>query len=295
MPEPKFLTTREVAALLRVKERKVYELASAGELPCRRLTGKLLFPRAAIEDMLAGTGEMSKPASDVRPSVLVGSHDPMLEWAAREAGSGLAAFFDGSLDGLARFADGEAIACGMHVFEAGSGAGGWNRTHVQQRCAAMPAVLVEWAQRRQGLIVGAAAAGAIGSMSDLAGRTVALRQPTAGGRILFDHLLAEAGLGADALEVLPAPARTETDIAAAVANGSADAALGLEAMARQFRLDFVPLVQERFDLLVWRRAWFEPPMQRLLAFCRTPAFAQKARDLGGYDISGLGTVHWNGP
>jgi excisionase family DNA binding protein len=43
---PEFLTTREVAALLRVKERKVYDLASAGQIPCRRITGKLLLPRS---------------------------------------------------------------------------------------------------------------------------------------------------------------------------------------------------------------------------------------------------------
>ncbi len=292
MSQPEFLTTREVADLLRVKERKVYELASAGELPCRRLTGKLLFPRAEIEHMLRGGDGPAAQTAGSRPGVLVGSHDPLLEWAAREAGSGLAAFFDGSLDGLDRFAGGEAIACGMHVFEQSDG---WNVSHVSRQCADQPAVLVEWARRRQGLIVGGGAAGSIRSVGDLAGRTVALRQPTAGGRILFDHLLGAAGLAADALEVLPAPARTETDIAAAVANGSADAALGLEAMARQFRLDFVPLVEERFDLLVWRQAWFEPPMQRLLAFCRTPAFAEKARDLGGYDVSGHGAVHWNGP
>ncbi|MGH6944331.1 MAG: substrate-binding domain-containing protein, partial [Geminicoccaceae bacterium] len=67
------------------------------------------------------------------------------------------------------------------------------------------------------------------------------------------------------------------------------------AMARQFRLDFVPLVRERYDLLVRRRAWFEPPLQRLAAFCRGARFAAKARDLGGYDVAGFGRVHYNGP
>ena len=70
---------------------------------------------------------------------------------------------------------------------------------------------------------------------------------------------------------------------------------GLEAVARQFGLPFVPTVRERFDLLVQHRAWFEPPMQALLRFTRTDAFTAKARDLGGYDISGLGTVRWNAP
>ena len=61
---PDFLTTREVAALLRVKERKVYDLAAAGQIPCRRITGKLLFPRAEIEAWLSGPGpERVRPAT----------------------------------------------------------------------------------------------------------------------------------------------------------------------------------------------------------------------------------------
>jgi putative molybdopterin biosynthesis protein len=113
--------------------------------------------------------------------------------------------------------------------------------------------------------------------------------------VLFDHLLAQSGLTLDHIAVVPGAARTESEAAAAVASGDADATLGLEAMARQFRLAFHPLIEERYDLLVDRRAWFEPPLQALLAFCRTPAFAERARMLGGYDISGFGTVHWNGP
>jgi molybdate-binding protein len=91
------------------------------------------------------------------------------------------------------------------------------------------------------------------------------------------------------------PARTEADVALAIADGKAEVGLGLAAMARQFRLDFVPLVHERYDLLVWRRAYFEPPLQRLWAFCRSAPFAAKARELGGYDVGGFGRVHHNGP
>ena len=54
MTTPDFLTTKEVAALLRVKERKVYDMVAEGEIPHRRITGKLLFPRAALEAWLEG-------------------------------------------------------------------------------------------------------------------------------------------------------------------------------------------------------------------------------------------------
>ena len=284
---PQFLTTREVAGLLRVKERKVYSLAAAGEIPHRRVTGKLLFPRAEIAAWMEGAAD---PEPGPRPAVAAGSHDPLLDWAIRESGCGLASLVDGSMDGLARFSRGEAALCGLHVPEAD----GWNVATVASRDLS-GCVLIAWAARTQGLILGAAAAGAVGGVADLAGRRVALRQPGAGGRALFDRLAEAEGLDPTDFDAAGGVARTETDMAAAVASGAADAALGLEAMARQFRLDFLPLAAERFDLLADRRSYFTEPLQHLFAFARTPAFRERASNLGGYDLAEMGAVRWLSP
>jgi excisionase family DNA binding protein len=296
---PRFLTTREVAELLRVRERKVYDLAAEGAIPCRRVTGKLLFPRAEIEAWLAGAAMPAppapRPAEPARPlpAVIAGSHDPLLDWAIRESGSRLATLFDGSLDGLARLAAGEAVAAGLHVHEPDTG--GWNIGHVKGAFGDAPVVLIGWARRSQGLILATGLEGRISGAADLAGHRVVQRQATAGAGILLAHQMAEAGLGRDDVRFIGGLARTETEAAAAVAAGHADAAPGIASVARQFGLPFVALSEERYDLVVDRRGWFEPPMQALLAFARTEAFAAKARDLGGYDISGLGSVRWNGP
>ncbi len=66
-------------------------------------------------------------------------------------------------------------------------------------------------------------------------------------------------------------------------------------MARQFRLGFVPVLRERFDLVVDRRAYFEPPLQALMAFARSAACVRKAAELGGYDLAGSLTVQFNAP
>lgn len=289
---PAFLTTKEVAALLRVKERKVYDMAAEGEIPCRRLTGKLLFPRLELEAWLSGLAA-PQPASATAPAgIVAGSHDPLLDWAIRESGSGLASFFDGSLDGLARIVSGEAAAAGLHVFEANHN--GWNRDHVASELAGRPVVLVEWAKRQRGLILAPGLEQEITGIEDLRGRRLVQRQPTAGTAMLLQHLLKSAGIDNSAVTLLGELARTETDAAAAVAAGQADAALGLQSMARQFGLPFVAIIEERFDLVVVRQSWFEPPLQKLLSFCRTTTFAEKAAALGGYDIAELGKVHWNG-
>ncbi|MGB0661653.1 MAG: substrate-binding domain-containing protein [Mangrovicoccus sp.] len=280
-----FLTTKEVADLLRVKERKVYDLAAAGEIPHRRITGKLLFPRTDLTAWLKGDEAVS---DNQAPMVLAGSHDPLLDWALRASGSGLASFYDGSGDGLRRFCDGQAAAAGMHLPEDGR----WNLASVQAS-APKDAVLLGWARRVQGLILPQGSM--VARLSDLLGERLALRQEGSGARGLFDQLAREEGLEPSAFEAQASLARTETEAAAAVAGGEVAAALGLEAMSRQYRLGFVPLATESFDILINRRAYFSPAWQTLWAFTKTPEFAERAESLGGYDLQQLGQVRWLSP
>ena len=84
-------------------------------------------------------------------------------------------------------------------------------------------------------------------------------------------------------------------MALAIQDGKADVGFAIAAVARQCRLDFVPLQRERYDMAIGRRDYFELPFQRLLAFARTTRFVEKAAELGGYDISGLGRVTYNSP
>jgi excisionase family DNA binding protein len=287
-----YLTTKELAELLRVKERKVYELVSDYAIPVSRVTGKLLFPRDVIEAWLRrntefGPGQQAFAAHD---PVVAGSHDPLLEWALRESGAGLAVLMDGSLDGLSRLAAGKAVAAGIHLPEPDGE--GFNVGWVRQRLAGEPVVVVEWARRQQGLIVPRGNARRVGKVTDLAGLRIIPRQEGSGSRKLLDRLLADSRA---AVEFVDPPARNEADVAHAVASGHADAGLGIAAVARQYQLDVLPLIEERYDLVVWRRDYFEPPLQGLFGFCRGPQFAERARELGGYDISGFGRVHFNGP
>jgi putative molybdopterin biosynthesis protein len=288
--DAELLTTREVAGLLRVKERKVYELVASGEIPHVRVTGKLLFPRALLDAWLLRHSD-AHAVPRTWPDIVAGSHDPLLDWALRESGAGLASFFDGSLDGLERIARGDAIAAGLHLVEGE----GWNVGQIERRLPGEPVVLLEWARREQGLILPPGNPAGIRGPGGLAGRRLIPRQPEAGSFLLLQQLLEAEGMSLASVDLVAPPARTHVDVALAIAEGKAEVGLGLAAMARQFRLDFVPLVRERYDLLVWRRAFFEPPLQHLWAFCRTEPFAAKARDLGGYDVGGFGRVHYNGP
>ena len=87
---PDLLTTDEAAAYLRLSERKLYELVANGAVPCTKVTGKWLFPKAALDRWLVGgSGPACALAQAPAPPIVGGSHDPLLEWALRESGSGL--------------------------------------------------------------------------------------------------------------------------------------------------------------------------------------------------------------
>ena len=212
----------------------------------------------------------------------------------------------GSLDGIKRFADGGAIAAGLHLLDAESGA--FNLPALTAglggpALAGAGVVLLEWAWRQQGLVVAAGNPHGIATLGDLATRRgldgerlkVMGRQAGAGSHLLLADLLAREGLSFDDLDFLDETARGETDLGLAVLEGRAAAGLAIEAVARSLKLGFVPLLRERYDLLLRRRDYFEPPLAALFAFARGEAFGARAARMGGYDVSGLGTTRYNGP
>ncbi|WP_099866842.1 helix-turn-helix transcriptional regulator [Pararhizobium haloflavum] len=289
-----FLTVREVADLLRIKERKLYDLTSEGALPVTKVTGKLIFPRDALMAWLRHNTDYGSalPALMAHPAVVAGSHDPLLDWALRASGSELATYYDGSADGLKRLKAGQAVAAGVHFHSAQEGTATVDR--VSAEMVHEPVVLVEWARRVQGLIIKPELADGIRSIEDVAGRRVVCRQAGAGSEALFSLLLGQGGVDESDFTRLPEVARSQSDLAEAVAHGSADLGFGIEAVARQHKLAFVPLETERYDLLAWRRDFCEPPMQRLMDFTRTAAFAEHARQMGGYDVEATGRIIYNG-
>jgi excisionase family DNA binding protein len=295
---PAFLTVRELADLLRVKERKVYQLAADGEVPCRRVTGKLLFPREDIEAWIAGDPSAGRDAdapeqTTERPAIVAGSHDPLLDWAIRESGAALPTLFDGSLDGLERFRNRQAAVAAIHIPEAAGAL--WNIGAVRALGPSRDAVLLSWAKRSRGLVVAAGNPLGISGIKDLAGKRLVARQESAGSQVLLRQLLEQASLSGDTVSWSAPPARTESELGEAVRAGRADAGLGLVSAAGQSGLAFLPLVEEEFDLLVSRKFYFEPPFQALLAFTRSALFRERAAELGGYDITELGRVRDNAP
>ena len=289
---PARLTVAEIARHLRLGTRKVYDLVARKGLPHVRLGGKLLFELDEVERWLAKSAGGSAPRPGLPPAVIGGSHDPLLDWAVRESRCGLAMLTQGSGDGLQRLARGEVSAALMHLPSADLA--DFNRAEAGEHLRGRNVALVEWARREQGLLVARGNPKKVRAVADLArkGVAVAARQAGAGSAVLLERLLAREGLDRRRLRV-SVTTMGENDLAMAVKAGEADAGLGTRAAAAPLGLDFVPLVVERLDLGVSRAAWFEAPLRALFAFAHGRRFAEHARSLAGYDISGLGTVTWN--
>ena len=288
------LDTREVAAYLRLKERRIYDLVRKNALPHVRATGKLLFPKVRIDAWLAAKANTPGTATaGALPPIIAGSHDPLLEWAVRESRCGLAILACGSRAGLERLVDGQAALAVMHWLDAASG--DYNVPLVRKLLPTHDVVMVEWAKRVQGLLLAAGNPLKIRSLADLTKRRARImpRQPGAGSRRLFDELLARAGVDSAKLVWCERPALAETDLAAAIHDGRADAGVAIEAAAQAHGLAFRPLAVERVDFVLGRRDYFEPPVQTLLAFMRTPEFAAHAAALGGYDVATSGRIVFN--
>lgn len=292
--QDEMMDTDEVATYLRLKRRKIYELVRTKEIPCTRVTGKWLFPKALIDRWLAENTEFAAggPAEQAPAAAIAGSHDPLLDWAIRESACGLALLPGGSINGLKRLAAGEPVVAAAHLLEDG---GEYNVASIRRLASGSDVVAIQWAWREQGLVVAPDNPLGIKNPKDMAKRKSRLirRQEEAGSHVLLLHLLAAAGVSVNELNVLPLIAHTENDLGLAVVEGKADVGLAIRSVATQFRLGFVPLHKERFDLVMRRRDYFEPPMQALLEFSRTAGFTARAADLGGYDVQGVGRVVFN--
>jgi excisionase family DNA binding protein len=292
MHMPDLLTTDEAAAYLRLSERKLYELVANGAVPCTKVTGKWLFPRAALDRWLMAGLVLPALAQAPAPPIVGGSHDPLLEWVLRESGSGLASLPEGSEAGLRRLARGEITAAAIHVHRLDGDDEAANLDAVADAPGLHDVVVIAYARREQGLVLAPGNPLQLRDDAGVAARRarLALRPQGAGAQLLLLALLARAGLAFDALALVKPVCPTGADIAQAVRSGRADCGIATRSVAQAAGLDFVPLTWERFDLALHQRDYFRPGLQALFKFVRTAAFRDRAAELAGYDVSEAGDV-----
>ena len=288
------LTTDEAATYLRLSERKLYELVAQGTVPCTKVTGRWLFPRAALDRWVtAGLIAPAALAHVAAPPIVGGSHDPLLEWALRESGCGLASLPEGSEEGLRRLARGEVMVAAIHLHALKGDDEQVNIATVADAPGLHDAVVIAFARREQGILV---APGNPLKLSDIASiaqsrarmaqRPARRRRATASARAAGTRRhRGRQSYFVEAVFARPGPTSHTRCAQAAPTAGSRRGRLRSPP-----RLQFLPLTWENFDLVLRQRDYFLPGPQSLFGFLRSAALRERATELGGYDIDGVGEV-----
>jgi putative molybdopterin biosynthesis protein len=244
--------------------------------------------------------ELLRPASTVDETlVITGSHDITLDLLAdhmkrRAPWIRVSSSHVGSLAGLVAIGAGQCHLGGTHLLDPETGE--YNLSYLKQHLPAVPVRLVTLATRQQGLIVRPGNPESITGFADLTRDDVTLinRQAGSGTRVLLDYYLAQQGIDPKHIRGYDRDEYTHTGVAVQVLAGTADVGLGILAAARVLDLDFVPLMIERYDLCIPHAYWDDPRVVVLRETLASPVFRQAVDALGGYDVTPMGEVAWEG-
>ena len=232
-----------------------------------------------------GTHVLSLHASHDDALVLLRAH------AAAHASLQLDIQFSGSVDAIVALNQGRCVMAGFHTVERPARGSLAQRTY-QPLLKPGLHKLIGFARRTQGLIVAAGNPLGLTSLQDVQRRRARYvnRPIGTGTRVLFDELLADAGIEPDAIIGHAFTEPSHAAVAHAVASGQADVGLGLASAAHGAGLDFVPLVQERYHLACLKSALDQPAIVALLGVLRGAAWQHQLGTLTGYQVTHSGEI-----
>jgi putative molybdopterin biosynthesis protein len=261
-----------------------------------RADGIAILPRGT-QGLPAGAQvsvRLYRPLADLEKTIFaIGSHDITLDVIAQylaEKNRRLASANAGSLGGLVALRRGEAHLAGSHLLDPQTGE--YNLSYIRQYLPGIPVRLVKLVDRQQGLIVRSGNPNNLKSLEDLInpGITYVNRQRGAGTRVLLDYHLSRLSIEPQTIMGYDQEEYTHLAVAAAIASGRADCGLGIAAAAKALDLDFIPLDQERYDLVIPLEYCDSALLAPLLELLDDPAFRHAVAAMPGYDVSGMGTI-----
>ena len=297
----------QILSMLMAKPATLSQLAKElGKSPAwvRHHTEKLLAAKLIELDHISNTGKVTEkyyraksgafllqelilPQSETPIIIFSGSHDLALEQISPNLKKHLTMLSMpvGSLDGLANLRQGLCQISGAHLLAEN---GEYNTPFVRHFFPDQEMDVITLAHRTQGLIVAPGNPLDIRSATDLTrtGLRFINRNPGSGTRLWLDKELKKLGILPKDITDYEHVVNTHTACAQAILNNQADVALGLQASAVQQGLDFIPLFDERYDLILPRT--HEALLSPLLEHIQTSAFRKDVATLTGYSTTNSG-------
>lgn len=264
-----------------------------------RADGLLTIP-AGIEGIGAGESvsiELLRSAAEIESTLVsIGSHDNILDLLANflhllRPPIRLSSAHVGSMGGIMAIKRKEAHIAGTHLLDEDTGE--YNISFIKRFLADMPLQLINLCYREQGFIVQPGNPRKITGFDDIVrhGYSFINRQKGAGTRLLTDKILRDSGLDPDHIRGYDHEEYTHMNIAAAVASGSVDTGMGIRAAAFALQLDFVPIAEERYDLIVPQDYLADLRVTAALDIIQTNRdFRERILSLGGYNLRESGSV-----
>jgi len=234
--------------------------------------------------------ELMRPKSDIHASILFsGSHDLSIDVLSSEMKkiqwqSKVTASHTGSMAGLMAIKRDEAHVVGIHLLDPETGT--YNLPFIKKFIQGKDLVLLPFLKRQQGLIVPVGNPLGLTSIRDIAEKKAHFvnRQRGAGTRILFDHLLKNSEIDPSEISGYTREMFTHLSVAAEVKTNQKSVGMGIYSAAKAMELDFIPIEEESYDLLMTKEFFQGEQGQRLLETLHCESFKESVNQLGGYTV-----------
>ena len=227
--------------------------------------------------------------------VVIGSHDPLLDELAdlihrEDRRFFLSSAHVGSMGGVMAVRRGEAHAAGIHLLDTKTGE--YNRATIKKYFPHGGVYLVRCVGRQQGLMLQKGNPLSITSFADIAkdGVRYVNRQKGSGTRILMDYLCDKYGVDREKIYGYEREEMTHNSVAVQIAGNSADAGMGIYSTAKLYDLDFLPICEEEYDLLIPEKVWGSGMVKQLIRTLKGEEFRNRIEAMGGYTLDRPGEI-----
>ena len=306
MSQNKSLSTQEVADILHVSKSTIYELIRRGEIHSYKIGRKVRFTQDDVDAYIARSRhEHSTRAvknvdassqlysvKDEAERFIISGQDVVLDLLAnhlQQEGISTSRAYLSGFEGILSLYEGKVNAAACHLYDGE----GFNASYVRSLMPGIPAVLVNISHRRLGFYVKAGNPKNIKGWSDLKRQDISIlnRRPGSGARIVLDIQLKKLGIDSKKLKGYDKTMKSHLTMAAAVAEGEADLALGTERVSKQMEgIDFIPLLEERVDLALRRDSLESESVQTLIKLMVSKEFRKEAGRFSGNDYRDMGKI-----
>jgi putative molybdopterin biosynthesis protein len=257
-----------------------------------RADGLLIIPANVIgyEQGEFAEVELLRPLEEIKNAIVFcGSHDLTIDLLSSQLKSirtdkKIVSSHVGSMAGLMAIRKGEAHVAGVHLLDPATKE--YNISYVNKVLPGQDVILYPFLKRKQGWILPKGNPLAISSVEDLVAKNANFvnRQKGAGTRILFDLLLSDAGLASEQITGYGREMFSHLAVAAEVKGDDHAAGLGIFPAAKAMGLDFLPIADEEYDLVMTKSFYESESGQELIAIIQSPAFKAKVENIGGYVV-----------